>query len=221
MTEKAQRTLVLPSVIPVFPLTGVILLPGSSLPLNIFEPRYLQMVRDAVAGHGLIGMIQPTEPETGRGAPPLCPVGCVGVLGDVKETGDGRFLIRLRGVSRFRVLSELRVTTPYRQVQADWDNYSADHAVRREGDQGVARGPLLGALKRYLDLRGLDADYDAIASAPDTVLVNTLAMIVPMGAPEKQGLLEAGSIAERGDMLTSLLIMAVTANMQNTPDARH
>jgi len=221
MTEQKQRTLVLPSVIPVFPLSGVILLPGSSLPLNIFEPRYLQMVRDAVAGHGLIGMIQPEEADSVRENPALKATGCVGILGPVKETGDGRLVIRLRGVARFRVNNELRVTTPYRQVQADWSPYEADQTDSREGDLGVERGPLLDALKRYLDLRGLDADYDAIASAPDAVLVNTLSMIVPFGPAEKQALLEARTVGERGGILTGLLLMALSSSMHQTPGARH
>ncbi|MCJ9428168.1 LON peptidase substrate-binding domain-containing protein [Kordiimonas marina] len=221
MTEQKQRTLVLPSVIPVFPLSGVILLPGSSLPLNIFEPRYLQMVRDAVAGHGLIGMIQPEEADSIRENPALKSVGCVGILGPVKETGDGRLVVRLKGVSRFRVGSELRVTTPYRQVQADWSPYETDQTDWHQGDHGVERGPLLDALKRYLDLRGLEADYDAIASAPDTVLVNTLSMIVPFGPAEKQALLEARTVGERGGILTGLLLMALSSTMHQAPGARH
>lgn len=223
MTRESKTFEALPSVIPVFPLPGAILLPGSSLPLNIFEPRYLRMVRDAVEGHNLIGMIQPkgNPQET---VPDLYGIGGVGSIADIQETGDGRILIRLKGLSRFEVAEELGVTTPYRQVRANWEPFKADPWGGTNGTGSVERDPLLGALKGYLESKGLDADFEAIASAPDDILVNTLSMIVPLAVQEKQGLLEAASVPERCLLLQNLLEMAAAdshggAN-SNSPDHR-
>jgi hypothetical protein len=223
VTRESKTFEALPSVIPVFPLPGAILLPGSSLPLNIFEPRYLRMVRAAIEGHNLIGMIQP-KGNAQVTVPELYGVGCVGSIADVQETDDGRILIRLKGLSRFEVAEELGVTTPYRQVRANWEPFKADPWGGTGGEGSVKRDPLLGALKGYLDTKGLDADFDAIASAPDDILVNTLSMIVPLAVQEKQALLEAASVPDRSQLLQNLLEMASAdshggAN-PNSPDHR-
>lgn len=209
----------LPIRIPIFPLTGVILIPGSNLPLNIFEPRYLQMVRDAVTSDGFIGMVQPTSPEYNEVEPELYSVGGVGKIDDLVDTGNDRFTIRLRGVARFEIASELSTATPYRQIHADWTRFgdlNAESAV-----DAIDRRTLLAALSNYLDVRGLDADFDTIAEAPNNVLVNTLSMIIPMGAPEKQALLEAASIDERAATLETLLKMSVIENGSKEPPQFH
>lgn len=219
MTDDRHDIEPLPSVIPVFPLPGAILIPGSSLPLNIFEPRYLKMVRDAIAGNGLIGMIQPKDESMGD-RPDLYRVGGVGTIAEVKEAGQDRFLIRLKGLSRFEIEEELSVTTPYRQVRASWDPFGDDPwGGIKEGN--VERNSLLAALKKYLEIKGLNADFEAIASAPDDVLVNTLSMIVPFASREKQALLESPSVASRCALLKSLLEMASTNTVPSQPGAAH
>ena len=209
----------LPVKIPIFPLSGVILLPGSNLPLNIFEPRYLQMIRDAVTSDGLIGMVQPKSPNDNADDPELYTVGGVGKIDDLVDTGNDRFSIRLKGVARFEITSELSTTTPYRQVHADWTRYNDLSAIG--GANNIDRRTLLAALSNYLDQKGLDADFDAIAEAPNDVLVNTLSMIIPMGAPEKQALLEAASTDKRAAMLETLLKMSVIEDASKEPPKFH
>ncbi len=217
MTEKSKTLDALPSVIPVFPLPSVILLPGASLPLNIFEPRYLKMVRDAATGHNLIGMIQPRGKEVGAKAPPLFTVGGVGSISEFHETEDGRIVIRLKGLSRFRIDEELSVTTPYRQVRADWKAFEQDPWGGNSKTR-VERDALMASLKAYLDIKGLDADFSAIAEAPDDVLVNTLSMIVPFSPAEKQALLEAPEVWDRSELLKKLLTMAASNLAANDSD---
>lgn len=219
MTSTSSTLVHLPVKIPVFPLTGVILIPGSNLPLNIFEPRYLQMVRDAVTTDGLIGMIQPKTPESEAGDSELYAVGAVGKIDDLVDTGNDRFTLRLKGLARFEVANELSTTTPYRQIHADWSRFD-DSATDRSADE-INRRTLLAALSNYLDTKGLDADFDAIAEAPNDVLVNTLSMIIPMGVPEKQALLEAMSVIERAATLETLLKMSVIENSPKDPPKFH
>lgn len=209
----------LPVKIPIFPLTGVILIPSSNLPLNIFEPRYLQMVRDAVTSDGLIGMIQPKTLETEAGDSELYSVGAVGKIDDLVDTGNDRFTLRLKGIARFEVASELSTTTPYRQIHANWSRFN-DLAAENSANT-IDRRTLLAALSNYLDTKGLDADFDAIAEAPNDILVNTLSMIIPMGAPEKQALLEAVSIDERAATLETLLKMSVIESGSKEPPKFH
>lgn len=200
-----------PSVIPVFPLAGVVLMTGNSLPLNIFEPRYLAMVRDAMAGARVIGMVQPKSGmDTARpgATPPIYDVGGAGRIVDCKETEDGRFLIRLEGVGRFRIEHELAVTTPYRQVQAVWQPFGLDPTEGEERPAVIDHEGIIKALHHYLDHKGLSADYDAIAGTPDKLLVNTLSMIVPFSPPEKQALLEAPDLPARAKLLVALLDIA-------------
>jgi Lon protease-like protein len=192
----------LPQVIPVFPLDGVLLLPGGQLPLNIFEPRYLNMLDDVMAGERMIGMIQ-TRGGDDRERPSLAPIGCVGRVTSFAETGDGRYLITLTGVCRFRAGDELPAATPYRQLRADYRAFEADLK------EGVAadfeRAPFLSALRRYLDTRGLDIDWESAEGAPPDALINSLSMALPFDAPEKQVLLEAPTLADRRDTLIALL----------------
>jgi Lon protease-like protein len=192
----------LPQAIPVFPLDGAVILPGGQLPLNIFEPRYLNMLDDAMAGDRMIGMIQ-TRSGGDREMPAISPVGCVTRVTSFAETGDGRYLITLTGVCRFRVAEELGLRAPYRQVRADYGPYIAD--LQPPEPTLLDRAPFLEALKGYLSPRGLAVDWDAAEQAPADSLVDSLAMGLPFEPAEKQALLEAIDHAERADILTALL----------------
>jgi Lon protease-like protein len=198
----------LPTAVPVFPLIGGILLPRALLPLNIFEPRYLAMVRDAMAAtgaaHRIIGMVQPRARDE---PPPLYEVGCLGRITDYRETDDGRILITLTGLSRFRIQAELERTTPYRQVMADYLGFQQDRA---EPDplSATARAALEEVLKTYLDTQGLSADWEAVRAADDESLVTTLACVCPFDPAEKQALLEAPDLQQRASTLTALMTFA-------------
>lgn len=192
----------LPQVIPVFPLAGAIVLPRGQLPLNIFEPRYLNMVDDAMAGDRIIGMVQPSGgPET---LPALSPIGCAGRITSFAETGDGRYLITLTGVARFRIVGELPVQTPYRQTRVDFAPYGPDLKTPGEDDD-FDRDDLLAALQGYLNPRGLDIDWDAARDAPPEALINSLSMALPFEPAEKQALIEAMTLNDRFACLTALL----------------
>jgi hypothetical protein len=193
----------LPKVVPVFPLDGALLLPRGGLPLNIFEPRYLNMVDDVMAGDRLIGMVQ-TRPGANREHPALAPVGCVGRVTSYAETPDGRYLITLTGVCRFLVGEELPVHTPYRQVRADFHAFQDDLKPAPE-DTVYARKRLLGALRAYLARRSLDVNWESAETAPAEPLINSLAMALPFEAAEKQALLEADSLSARETTLVALL----------------
>jgi uncharacterized protein len=192
-------------VIPVFPLPGALLLPRGQMPLNIFEPRYLAMIDDALrSGHRLIGMIQPDTTHPGpESEPNLFKVGCVGRITQIAETGDGRYLLQLTGIARFRVDEELSVTTPYRQCRVSYAPFTDDFTPRK-GEDGVDRESLLRSLSEFLKANNLKADWDGIENAPNEALVNALAMMSPYGAPEKQALLEAPDLKTRAEILVAL-----------------
>ena len=196
----------LPNQVPVFPLTGALLLPRGALPLNVFEPRYLAMVDDALSGNRLIGMIQPAEPEEYTLTPALTNVGCLGRLTSFKETEDQRYQITLTGVCRFRVMEELRADTPYRQVVPDFSVFAGDLVTH--DDTQLPRARLMAALKHYLARRELNADWQSVMQAPPEHLVNALAMLCPFEPNEKQALLEAPSWNERVATLVALLEMS-------------
>ena len=210
MTDTPTNIKDLPPTIPIFPLGSVILLPGSNLPLNIFEPRYLKMVKDSRANHDLIGMIQPLDGAAEGAAPPIYGIGCVGKITHFDETKDGRNIIRLTGLCRFEVSAELNVMTPYRQIQPDWKPFRTDFRPDKTAAP-LNRDDLMTALQAYLKMKGLAADFEGINTAPDNVLINTLSMIIPFGIPEKQALLEAADIASRAETLKRLLIMITSA----------
>lgn len=194
----------LPQVISVFPLTGALLLPRAELPLNIFEPRYLAMVTDCLGAGRMFGMLQPSVSHDGAGAqPPVYQTGCLGRISAFQETPDGRILLSLRGICRFRLVEELAATTPYRQVKADYSPFADDLAPGDEAS--VRREALLPMLRRYFDRQRMEVDWDCIEEAPTERLVNYLAMICPFDACEKQVLLEAPTIADRSRLLMSLL----------------
>jgi len=193
-----------PSIIPIFPLPGAIVLPHGQLPLNIFEPRYLRMIDDALASGRTIGMIQPRE-EAPEGAL-LYGVGCAGRITSFLETGDGRYLITLTGTLRFRVTRELDVDTPYRQADVDYSGFIADADLDGTAE-AVDRERLFEAMRDYLETENLSTDWDEAAEAPTDALVNSLAMGCPFAPNEKQALLEAPTIADRADCLVALMNM--------------
>jgi Lon protease-like protein len=209
----------LPSTIPLFPLPGATLLPRCSLPLNIFEPRYLKMVSDVATSHKLIGMVQPLHGVLDGEKPELFSIGCAGRIEHMQNTDDGRVELMLRGVARFVLATELETTTPYRQALVDFEPYE-DDLDTPEHNSNINRSTLLTSLADYLEKRGLSADYSGIEGAPDEILVNTLSMIIPFVPSEKQALLEAGDIKARNDMLLSLLEMA-SASYSSAPDIEH
>lgn len=198
----------LPKVIPVFPLPGALLLPRGQMPLNIFEPRYLQMVDDALRdGHRLIGMIQPDVTHSHSSErPALFKVGCVGRITQLAESGDGRYILELTGVARFRVTEEQTVLTPYRQCRVDYSAFVDDFTARK-GEEDVDRPALLRALTQFLKVNQLKVDWEGIESAPNEALVNALAMMSPYGPAEKQALLEAPNLKTRAEILIAVTEM--------------
>ena len=198
----------LPERLAVFPLTGALLLPRGRLPLNIFEPRYLAMVDDAMRGTRLIGMIQPRTPEQLSQRPQLYDVGCAGRLTSYEEADDGRLLITLTGVCRFRVFEELSVTTPYRQVQPDFAGFARDLLAEEPDNLENERAPLLACLRPYLAAQQMRADWASVERAPIAQLIDTLSAICPFGPNEKQALLEAETVTTRAHTLTTLIAMA-------------
>jgi len=198
----------LPEVMPIFPLAGVLLLPRGKLPLNIFEPRYLAMTEDTLAGNRLIGMIQPSDPADRGNAPPVYRTGCAGRITAFSETDDGRFLITLTGLCRFDLMRELPPVRGYRRVTASWTRFADD--LGEPGDADLDRYRLLDALRAYFKLHGLSANWDAIETTPDERLVTSLAMICPFDPSEKQALLEAPTLAERAHLMLAMIEMAVS-----------
>ena len=199
-----RRASDLPQVIPVFPLDGALLLPTGELPLQIFEPRYLNMIDDVMAGDRMIGMVQ-TRSGGDRSRPNLAGVGCCGRITSFSETSDGRYLITLTGVCRFIVGEELSVASPYRQVRANFLPFADDLSAEASEIPAFDRRRFAGALKRYLNRRELDIDWETAESAPLESLITSLSMGLPFEPAEKQALLEAPTMADRCDALTALL----------------
>ena len=197
----------LPAEVPVFPLTGALLLPGGKLPLNIFEPRYLALVEEALAADRMFGMIQPRPGlPAGDAGPGLFRVGCLGRLSSFSETEDGRYLITLTGVIRFAIERELDMVRGFRRVRGNYASFLGDlepgpHSV------GIDRDALTAELRSYFGRAGMDANWDAIARLADDTLVTTLCMVCPFGPAEKQAMLEAPTEADRAQTLLALLRM--------------
>jgi Lon protease-like protein len=211
----------LPQTVPVFPLAGVLLLPRGQLPLNIFEPRYLDMFEDALGRGRMIGILQPIDGQEDDSAPQLQKVGCIGRITSFSETEDGRMIVSLTGVARFRVAEELDVTTPYRQIAADYRPYNSD-LIADIGALDVNREGLLDVLRRYLERNNMAADWDAIDQSGNEALVNSLSIISPYGVQEKQALLEAESLAERAEILialTEMVLAQMDASMGSNDNA--
>jgi uncharacterized protein len=195
----------LPEIIPVFPLAGALLLPRGQMPLNIFEPRYMAMVDDSMRdGHRLIGMIQPDPAHPGsEEKPTLFKVGCIGRITQIAETGDGRYLMQLTGVARFRVEEELKVATLYRQCRVTTVPFANDF-VARKGEEQVDRKAVLEALSAFLKANNMKTDWQGIEKAPNEALVNALAMMSPYGVAEKQAMLEAPDLKSRAEILIAV-----------------
>ncbi len=207
----------MPSVVPLFPLSGALLLPRGQLPLNIFEPRYLALVDDALKGHRLIGMIQPDpQTETGREGPGLFKVGCAGRITQFAESGDGRYIVTLTGVARFAVVDEIAALTPYRQAKADFHPFAVDFSPR-SGEAAVDRDGVLRTLRDFAKANELQIDWDSINGAPNEALVNALSMMSPFGPREKQALLEATDLKVRADVLVAITEVEL-ARGRNAPN---
>ena len=205
----------LPRVLTVFPLDSALLLPSGILPLNIFEPRYLNMIDDAMAGDRIIGIIQ-TSAGGDRAHPALAKIGCAGRISSFSETPDGRYLISLTGLCRFQVVREMHLQTPYRQVEADFSAFASDLIERDEPDETV-RDELFDALRAFLDARGMALDWRMAEEAPIDGLVNGLAMALPFDASEKQALLEAPDDDDRRSALITLLRFAAAGGFSGDP----
>lgn len=208
----------LPRTIPIFPLAGALLLPGGRLPLNIFEPRYLAMVADALRSERIIGMIQPTEPETAGRIPQVEEVGCAGRIVSFSETADRRYLITLRGLIRFGAGAEVETVGGYRRVIANWEPFAAD--MLEPTDVSYDRDRLEKAARRYFVQQSLPVDADAIDKLDDISLVTALAMLCPFATLEKQALLEAPDHVQRAKLLTGLIEMAAAGGAGEAGEQR-
>lgn len=204
----------LPDVIPVFPLPGALLLPRSRLPLHLFEPRYLVMLEDALkTPERLIGMIQPNA-VPGRDGHRLHAIGCVGRVTQFSETEDGRYMITLTGISRYRIKEELDGFTPYRRVRASWEGFERDLGPQ-DHDRCLDRPAFLRLLGRYFDARELETDWDTLKEADDELLINSLSMLLGFDPEDKQALLEAPSLSTRRETLVTLIEFALRGGEGN------
>ncbi|MFN3614539.1 MAG: LON peptidase substrate-binding domain-containing protein [Rubrimonas sp.] len=200
----------LPETLAVFPLPGALMLPRARLPLNIFEPRYLAMLDDTLkTEHRLIGMIQPLE-NRGEGPPTLRRIGCAGRVTSLSETEDGRYLIALTGICRFRVRDEVEGFTPYRRVRADWTGFDVDLS-KHDTDPGFNRAAFLDLLRRYFETARLSSDWESLEEAEEEMLINSLSMLCPFSVEEKQALLEAPRLAERRETICALMEFAIAS----------
>jgi Lon protease-like protein len=199
----------LPATIPIFPLPGALLLPHARLPLNIFEPRYLAMLDDALkTAHRLIGMVQPLPEIEGRRNGQLHRIGCAGRVTTFHETDDGRYMITLTGISRFRLAAEREGFSPYRRADVDWTSFVPD-LTRSDPDRGFDRPAFLSVLSRYFEVAQLATDWDALKEADEELLVNSLSMLCPFDFEEKQALLEAPNLQNRRETLVTLMEFAL------------
>ncbi len=197
----------LPDVMPLFPLTGALLLPRGRLPLNIFEPRYLALFDDALKTEGrLIGMIQPAVDSGER----LHAIGCAGRITSFTETDDHRYMVQLTGVSRFRLSKEVDGFAPYRRAEVSWQGFERDLG-RAEKDEAFHREAFLNLLARYFDVADLSTDWDSLKDAEEELLINSLSMLCPFEPEDKQALLEAPSLATRRETMVTLMEFALAS----------
>lgn len=204
----------LPDVIAVFPLPGALLLPRARLPLHLFEPRYLQMFEDTLKTPGrLIGMIQPCA-TPGQDAPGLHRIGCVGRVTQFSETEDGRYMITLSGISRYRILEEIEGFTPYRRARVSWEGFERDLGPAEE-DPGFDRAGFLTLLGQYFAARELQTDWETLKEAEDELLINSLSMLLGFEPEDKQALLEAPSLSTRRETLVTLMEFALRGGTQD------
>lgn len=199
----------LPETIPLFPLKGALLLPRASLPLNIFEPRYIQMINDALkTQHRMIGMIQPRDVPHDMGNPPLHKIGCAGRITSFSETSDGRYMISLSGISRFRLMHQQDDGAPYSRGDVDWSSFERD-LTETEQDPKFDRPTFLKTLDRYFKAAQLDSDWDNLTDAEPELLINSLSILCPFADEERQALLEAVSLQNRRETLVTLMEFAM------------
>jgi Lon protease-like protein len=201
----------LPDILPIFPLESAVVMPGADLPLNIFEPRYLNMVADVLATHRMFGMVQP-DPSRHGSPVPVYRTGCSGRITSYKETDDGRILIALTGVCRFDIEQELATTRGYRAVVPNWSRFASDFETD-EGGVFEDRLRLMGVLRRYFRLQNLDTDWGTLEQMPKLQLIHTLTTLLPLEAASKQAVLEAIEPSGRGNALFAALEMS----LQETP----
>ena len=202
---KSYKPADLPETIPIFPLPGALLLPRTRLPLNIFEPRYLAMLDDTLKSeHRLIGMIQPSDDPTGSSQGRLHHIGCAGRLISFSESDDGRYLITMGGISRFRFLGKVDGFTPYIRAAVDWSTFERDLG-KAEIDENFDRPKFLDTLARYFDMVDLSSDWDSLKEADEELLINSLAILCPFEPEEKQALLEAPSLETRRETIVTLM----------------
>lgn len=217
LIDKYRRPADLPARIPVFPLRGAILLPRSTLPLSVFEPRYLAMLDDVMSGARILGIIQPlvtseTAPESPAGkALGLKRIGCAGRVTSYQELDDGRLLITLTGICRFDTLDEAVTSNPYRTLSISYDRFAHDFADG-QGEEQVDRANLLRVLKSYLEANRLSADWNSITRASNEILINALSVMSPYGPEEKQALLEASDLKTRAEVLVALAEMELASS---------
>jgi len=219
MSERYRGPADVPQRIPVFPLSRAILLPRATLPLHIFEPRYLQMVEDVMSTSRVLGMVQPASAEEGEESPasrtaPLRRIGCAGRVTSYQELDDGRILISLCGIARFELVEEVELAKPYRICTVSYERFLGDF-MPGDGEADVDREHLLETLKAYLQTRNLKADWAAIGKASTEALVNSLALVSPYGCEEKQALLEAADLKTRAEMLVALAEMEMAAGSRD------
>ncbi len=204
----------LPSTLPLFPLPSALLLPGSQLPLNIFEPRYLAMIEDALqTSERMIGMVQPLNDEG-----TLFDVGCAGRISYFQESGDGRYMIALTGICRFILQAEQLTDRGYRRATIDWGGFADD--LKSTDDRIANREKLLDVMKQYFSVMGFEADWSQIEQSGNEQIMNTLAAVCPFDVAEKQALLEAQGLAKRADLLIAIMEMALHKE-ESGNDARH
>jgi Lon protease-like protein len=197
----------LPDVIPIFPLPGALMLPRARLPLHIFEPRYLAMIEDCMkTPERLIGMVQPYDAPGAAGK--LHSIGCAGRLSAFSETEDGRYMITLCGISRYRIVQEVQGFTPYRRCQVNWSGFERDRGAA-EKDAGLDRDRFMTLLGRFFKAQGLSTDWESIRDAEDELLINSLSMLCPFEPEDKQALLEAPTLDTRRETLVTLLEFAL------------
>ncbi len=211
MAQRYQTVADLPKQIPLFPLSGALLLPRTDLPLNVFEPRYVAMVEAAIAGDRIIGMIQPDEAD-GTKKPKLEKVGCAGRITSYSEADDGRFMITITGVCRFVLKREPKVETPFRQGSVDYKPFAVDLVVGN-GAPSVNRQQLIEAFRQFLEANNMTTNWDEVNSVSTEVLVNTLSLLAPYPPREKQALLEAPDLKSRAEVLVALTELALKKSL--------
>jgi uncharacterized protein len=208
----------LPTILPIFPLTGAVVMPGVQLPLNIFEPRYLNMVADVLKADHLIGMVQPLPDTTFDETPDIHQVGCAGRITSYSETNDGRIVMILTGVCRFQVSEELEMGRGYRRVRPDWERFAIDYHTDEEGLPG--REDFMASLRVYCTLRGVEVPWDDVVKMGDAELVNLLCTHLPLDPEDKQALIETVDLCGRGQLMAGLMDMASAAGAE-TVGQRH